>query len=94
MIGQFPPDLYDFLPLPPPKLPVPRFVAHKLGWNPSRNRYWPEKLDPSRWRALISMKGYWAARRAASVCPEGDWARLERAATSLYDTSLITMGIE
>jgi len=85
MLPQTLPKLRDWLPLPPPKLPIPKILAHKLGWNPG-TVYWAQVEDSERWRGLVDTYGTWSARRAVSFAPRGDWETLEARAKNLYET--------
>lgn len=82
------PKLKEWLPEPPPKWPIPRWLAHKWGLNPRRTVYWPQIEDKERWDELVSEAGLWAAKRAASFAPFGDWETLESRAMSLKETVL------
>lgn len=80
------PRLQNWLPLPPPKPPVPRWLGKKLGLNPGRKgvTYWAQKEDPARWKDLVNRYGLWACQRSASFTPFGDWYTLEGEAITLY----------
>jgi len=54
-----PRDFSDFLPSPPPFLPIPRFLAGEMSELEENNPLAPEEL-----RALEGRYGTWAARLA------------------------------
>jgi len=86
------PKLKEWLPEPPPKWPIPKWLAHKWGLNPGkRTTYWPQTEDRTRWDWLVGSCGLWSAKRAASFSPTGDWDTLEAKAKSFHQTVLARM---
>jgi len=84
-----PKTLADWMPGRPfVEPPLPRWVLHSLGLNPRRTVYWPQIEDKERWDVLVGEAGLWAAKRAASFAPFGDWGTLESRARNLKETVL------